>query len=61
MGGPGSGRRPVYADRVRANVTAEHARQIQREQALTGRTTSEIVRAALDAYFKPRRKGSRKW
>lgn len=41
----------VYAKRLRANITAEQEAAIRREVTLTGMTTSEVTRLALDGYF----------
>lgn len=43
-----------YAKRLRANVTSAQNAAIQREAALAGVTPSDVVRAALDAYFESR-------
>lgn len=48
----------VYAMKVRAFVTAERLADIRREAMLTGRSTSDVIRAALDAYFTEQRRAS---
>ncbi len=44
--------RPViYGRRLRLYVTPAHLASINREARLTGATPSEVMRAALTAYF----------
>lgn len=46
----------VYVRKVWANVTAEQLAAVNREAALTGSSISDVVRAAIDAHLRPRRK-----
>jgi len=45
------GRPTIYGRRVRIYVTTEQLAAINREAALTGVTPSEVMRAALTAWF----------
>lgn len=47
----------TFAKRLRANITAEQEAAINREAALTGSSTSDVVRASIDAYLRPRKRG----
>ena len=45
------GRPVIYGRRIRVYVSPEHLAAINRESRLTGVTPSEVMRAALAAYF----------
>lgn len=49
------GRPLMYGKKVRANVTDELHRAVQREAVLTGTTPSDVVRSALTTYFEPKK------
>ncbi len=50
----------VYARKVEIGLTAEQLREIDRECALTGMTTSEVIRKAVTRYLMRAKKQRRR-